>query len=111
MGYMIRQIEANAKITNEVRLEALETAVPYGTLQAVVQEHDLQRQRKRKLSAEMGLLLAIAMNLYSHLSLGQVACKLVQGLRYIWPGPNFSPHLGHSASVDFTMRPHLKQLR
>ena len=91
MGYMIRQIETNAKITDEVRLEALETAVPYATLQAVVQEHDLQRQRKRKLSAEMGLLLAIAMNLYSHLSLGQVACKLVQGLRYIWPGPNFSP--------------------
>ena len=73
MGYMIRQIEANAKITDEVRLEALETAVPYATLQAVVQEHDLQRQRKRKLSAEMGLLLAIAMNLYSQLSLGQVA--------------------------------------
>jgi hypothetical protein len=91
MGYMIRQIEANAKITDEVRLEALETAVPYATLQAVVQEHGLTRQRKRKLSAEMGLLLTIAMNLYSHLSLGQVVCKLVQGLRYIWPGLSFTP--------------------
>ena len=77
MGYMIRQIETNAKMTDEVRLEALETAVPYATLQAVVQAHGLQRQRKRKLSGEMGLLLAIAMNLYSHLSLGQVMHKLV----------------------------------
>jgi Insertion element 4 transposase N-terminal/Transposase DDE domain len=91
MGYMIRQIETNAKMTDEVRLEALETVVPYATLQAVVQAHGLQRQRKRKLSAEMGLLMAIAMNLYSHLSLGQVVHKLVQGLRYIWPDPSFTP--------------------
>ncbi len=91
MGYMIRQIEKNAKMTDEVRLEALETVVPYATLQAVVQAHGLQRQRKRKLSAEMGLLMAIGMNLYSHLSLGQVVHKLVQGLRYIWPDPSFTP--------------------
>ena len=91
MGYMIRQIETNAKMTDEVRLEALEAAVPYATLQAVVQAHGLQRQRKRKLSAEMGLLLSIAMNLYSHLSLGQVMYKLVQGLRYVWPEPSFKP--------------------
>lgn len=91
MGYIIRQIEKNAKLTDEVRLEALERAVPHATVQAVVQAHGLQRQRKRKLSAEMGLLLAIAMNLYSQLSLGQVIHKLVQGLRYIWPEPNFTP--------------------
>ena len=48
---MIRQIEANAKMTDEVRMEALETAIPYPMIQAVVQEHGLQRQRKRKLSA------------------------------------------------------------
>ena len=91
MGYMIRHIETNAKMTDEVRLEALEAAVPNDTLQAVVQAHGLQRQRKRKLSAEMGLLLSIAMNLYSHLSLGQVMYKLVQGLRYVWPEPSFKP--------------------
>ena len=91
MGYMIRQIEKNAKMTDEVRMEALERAVPYAMLQAVVQAHGLQRQRKRKLSAEMGILMAIAMNLYSQLSLGQVIHKLVQGLRYVWPEPNFTP--------------------
>ena len=39
----------------------------------------------------MGLLMMIAMNLYSRLSLGQVMHKLVQGLRYIWPGASFTP--------------------
>jgi hypothetical protein len=88
---MIRQIAMNAKMTDEVRLEALESAVPYSTLQAIVRSHGLQRQRKRKLSAEMGLLLVIAMNLLSYLSLAQVLHKLVQGLRYIWPGRGFLP--------------------
>jgi hypothetical protein len=27
------------------------------------------------------------------------------------PGPNCKPHLGHSVSLERTMRPHLKQLR
>ena len=88
---MIRQIEKNAKLTDEVRLEALESAIPYATLQAVVREHDLQRQRKRKLSAEMGLLLSIGMNLLSGLSLGQVLMKLVQGLRFAWPEGDLAP--------------------
>lgn len=88
---MIRQIAANAKITDEMRMEAIEAAVPYETVQAVVAEHGLQRQRKRQLSAEMGLLMGIGMNLYSQLSLAQVLRKLVQGLRYVWPEPDFQP--------------------
>lgn len=88
---MIRQIAADAKITDEVRMEALEQAVPYATLQAVVQAHGLERQRRRKLSAMMGLLLIVAMNLYNQRSLEQVLYKLVQGLRFVWPDPNFVP--------------------
>lgn len=88
---MIRQIEASAKITDEMRLEAIESAVPYETVQAVVQDHGLQRKRKRQLSAEMGLLLDIGMSLFSELSLEQVLRKLVQGLRYVWPEAEFRP--------------------
>lgn len=91
LGYMIRQIEASAKITDEMRMEAIEAVVPHATVQAVVAAHGLQRERKRQLSGEMGLLLGIGMNLYSHLSLEQVLRKLVQGLRYIWPDPAFRP--------------------
>lgn len=39
----------------------------------------------------MGLLIVIAMSLYSHLSLVQVLRKIVQGLRYVWPDPNIIP--------------------
>jgi hypothetical protein len=88
---MIRQVEKNAKFTDEVRLEALENAIPYAMVESVVRDHNLSRQRKRKLSAEMGLLLSIAMNLLSNLSLGQVLMKLVQGLRFAWPEADLVP--------------------
>ncbi len=91
MGYMIRQIEKSATFVDQVRIQALEEAIPYETLKAVVKDHHLQRRRKRKLSAEMGLMLVICMNILSALSLTQVLYKMVQGLRYIWPDPNLRP--------------------
>lgn len=88
MGYIIRQIAEDAKFVDEVRLEVLEQAIPYETVQAVVRDHNMERQRKRKLSAEMGLLLVVCMNLLSNLSLTQVMAKMAHGLRYIWPNPD-----------------------
>jgi hypothetical protein len=85
LGYMIRQIEADAKISESVRMEVLEQAVPYAEIQAVIAAHGLQRQRKRKLSAEMGLLLGIAMHLFRGSSLLQVLWKLMKGVRLLWP--------------------------
>ena len=82
---MIRQIEADAKISEAVRMEALEQALPYAEIQAVVAAHGLQRQRERKLSAEMGLLLGIAMHLYRGCSLVQVLWKLMKGVRLLRP--------------------------
>jgi hypothetical protein len=88
---MIRQIEGTAKISAEVRLAALEKAVPNEVIQAVVRDHHLQRQRNRKLSAEMGLMVVIAMHLFSQSSLVQVLWKIVQGVRLLWPGARFTP--------------------
>jgi hypothetical protein len=85
LSYMIRQIEADAKVSEQVRMEALEQVVPYAEVQAVIAAHGLQRQRKRKLSAEMGLLLGIAMHLFRGCSLGQVLWKLMKGVRLLWP--------------------------
>jgi hypothetical protein len=85
LNYIIRQIEADAKISEQVRMEALEQAVPYVEVQAVIAAYGLQRQRKRKLSAEMGLLLGIAMHLFRGCSLGQVLWKLMKGVRLLWP--------------------------
>jgi len=91
MGYMIRQIEANAKITDQAMLEAMESVIPYSTLAAVVEAQGVRRQRRRKLSAEIGLMLVIVMNLFANLSMTQVLWKLLQGFRLLWPEPEFEP--------------------
>jgi hypothetical protein len=72
-------------------MEALEKVVPHQTIQAVVKDHRLQRQRKRKLSAEIGLLMGIAMHLFSQRSLTQVLWKIMQGLRLVWTGAEWFP--------------------
>ena len=91
MGYMIRQMAADAKISEAVRLEALESAIPHGELERVVREHGLQRERERKLSAEMGLEGLILMNLFAELSLGQVVWKLMSAVRDVWAGAEWEP--------------------
>ncbi len=83
MNYIIRQIEEDAKVSEIVRLEALEQVIPYETIQAVVEKHGIGRQRQRKLSAEMGLLLGIAMHLFRGCSLTQVLWKLMKGIRLL----------------------------
>lgn len=91
MGFKLRQIDENAQLSDEVALEAIEAAVPRAVVEAVVADLGVAEQRRRKLTAEMGLLLGIAMNLFTRDSLGQVLVKLLQGLRFIWPDPNFAP--------------------
>jgi hypothetical protein len=83
---MIRQISTEAKISESVRMEALQKAVPHEEIRAVIAAHGLQRQRRRKLSAETGLLLGIAMHLFRGCSLAQVLWKLMKGVRLLWPG-------------------------
>ncbi len=69
LSYMIRQMAEDAKVSESIRMEALERAVPHAEVAAVVQAHGLTRERQRKLSAEMGLLLGIAMHLFRGCSL------------------------------------------
>ncbi len=88
---MIRQMAADAKLSEEIRLEALESAIPQAEVEAVVAGHGLQRQRERKLSAVMGIQGLILMNLFSQLSLGQVLVKLTSGVRDVWPGAELLP--------------------
>ncbi len=65
-------------------LEALSSAIPVGAIQEVVDRHQLWRQRKRKLSAEIGIALIIAMNLFSQNNLAEVLRNLLKGYRYVW---------------------------
>lgn len=82
---MIRQIDPNAKLADEVSMEALEAAVPRATVEAVVADLGVAEQRRRKLPAELTMLLTVAMNLFARDSLEDVLRKLLRGLRFIWP--------------------------
>jgi hypothetical protein len=90
LGFMIREIPVGARLTEEATLEAIATAVPHSEVEAVVAEFAVAGQRRRKLPAELALLLSVAMNLYTQQSLGQVLVKMLKGLRLIWPDPDFA---------------------
>jgi len=85
MGFKIRRLDREAKLSEQSLLEGLERVLPYATVQEVVMTYHLTRQRCRKLSAEMGLLMAVAMNLWARQSLTRVLVKLIKGFRFIWP--------------------------
>jgi hypothetical protein len=81
----------DAKISEAVRLEVLESGIPHETVEMVVSAHGLVRQRQRKLSSEIGVELLIMMSLFSDLSLGQVVWKLMSAVRDVWSGREWSP--------------------
>ena len=87
MGFKIREIQADAKITDQELLEAIEITIPHLLVEEIVENHGLRRQRQRKLSAELGVILAVGMNLWAKQSLSRVLIKLLKGLRFIWPDP------------------------
>ena len=90
MRFMIRHIDESAKLSDEIRLAAIKKAVPHSVVQEVVRELGVTEQRRRKLPAELVLLLTVAMNLFSHYPMYQVLLKLLRGLRFIWPDPDFA---------------------
>jgi hypothetical protein len=87
MGFKIREIQADAKLTDQGLLEAIETTISHPLVEEIVKDHGLTRQRQRKLSAVLGVILAVAMNLWAKQSLSRVLIKLMKGLRFIWPDP------------------------
>jgi hypothetical protein len=90
VGFTIRQIAAEAKLADEAALRALESVVPHTLVQAVVARFQVGQRRQRKLPAELVLLLTVAMSLFATHSLERVLAKLLKGLRFIWPEPEFA---------------------
>lgn len=88
MGFMIRQISQQAKLTDEVLGKAMEKVIPDATIEAVVEDMGVKEQRQRKLPARVIIALIVAMNLFTYLPLHQVLNKLFWGLRLIWHDPD-----------------------
>jgi hypothetical protein len=67
----------------------IESIVPPATIAAVLAAEGRFTERERKLNLLVTVLLMIMINLYTADSIGAVLEKMVQGLRYIWPDPDY----------------------
>lgn len=67
----------------------IENIVPRATIAAVLAAEGRLTERERKLNLLVTVLLIIMMNLYTADSIGAVLEKMTQGLRYIWPDPDY----------------------
>ncbi len=88
MGYRLREIEADCKFSQELKLEVIEEIVPLSTIKAVLESEGCCEKRERKLNMAVTVLFLIVMHLHSHLSMGAAMRKASKGLRYIWPNPD-----------------------
>lgn len=89
MGYRLRQIDGECKFSREISIEAISRAVPRESIQAVLEAEGMREVRERKLGMSAVMVCLIAMNLYTHLSMGHVLRKVCQGLRFVWPDPDY----------------------
>ena len=86
MGFRLRQIAENVRFPEAVTLNMFEHIMPQATVEAVIQDFGVQEQRVRKLPAALVLLLCVASGLFTNTASHQVLRKMIQGIRYIWPG-------------------------
>lgn len=90
MTFMVRSWAQRAKFPDVLALEALEQVVPHALLQEAAGEADCPTQRRRKLPADVTLLLCVAMSLFTHEALEVVLAKMVHGVRLFWPDPDIA---------------------
>lgn len=90
MGYSLREIDAERKFSSTLSFDAFCRVIPPETLTAVLDAEDAHEQRERKLNMRIIMMVVIALNLYPHLAVGDVMRKLAQGLRFIWPDPDYA---------------------
>jgi hypothetical protein len=90
MGFIARQRMLTTTFTDAIALEALERVVPPALLQAAAQEADVPTQRRRKLPADVTLLLCVAMSLWTQHALDVVLHKMTHGVRLFWPDPDLA---------------------
>lgn len=89
MGFKIREIEVETQFSHELTLEAIVRPVPTTEIATVIESEDRQEIRCRKLTMMVVILLTIAMNIFTRPSIGSVMRKIGQGLRFIWPDPDY----------------------
>jgi hypothetical protein len=88
MEFIARRRLAATTFTDAIALEALERVLPATALGGAAEEAAVPTARRRKLPADVTLLLCVAMSLFTEEALRVVLHKLVHGLRLFWPDPD-----------------------
>jgi hypothetical protein len=89
MGYRLREIETENKFCQELHVDAINRVLPSDTVEAALAAEKVPGCRVRKLDLLATVLVLVGMNIYSYLSIGHVLQKIVRGLRFIWPDPEY----------------------
>jgi hypothetical protein len=90
VGFILREIDAERKFAQELALDAIGRAVPLDQIQAALQDENVQATRERKLNMVVVVLVVIAMSCYTYFSIEHVLKRVAQGLRFIWPDPDYA---------------------
>jgi hypothetical protein len=85
MGYSIRQLEPETKISEMLSLEAITRVVPMAKIEATLRECSVEGHRNRRLPGWLTVLMCIGMKLLSALSMTGVMEHLMRGTRLIHP--------------------------
>ncbi len=90
MGYSLRELEAERNFCTSLSFDAFARVMPPATIHAVLDAQHAHAPRERKLNMLVISMLVIALHLYPDRSVGAVLQKLAQGLRFIWPDPDYA---------------------
>lgn len=82
-----------------MNLTLIERIVPRPTIARVLAAEGLQTERERKLNLLVTVLLIIMMNIYTTDPIGAVLEKIAQGLRYIWPDPDYQ--VANASAINY----------
>jgi Insertion element 4 transposase N-terminal/Transposase DDE domain len=83
MSIRIRDIKAESQFCEQVTVEAITGVLGLETIRAVLAECEATGKRQRKLPGLLTLLVCIAMNLWTEVSLASVLVRLVHGTRLL----------------------------
>jgi len=89
MGFSLREISSADKFSAELTCQALATAIPQSAIEQVLAQTGVPTPRTRKLDLPATVWTTIIMNPVTDVSIDHAFRKLAQGVRYIWPDPEY----------------------
>lgn len=88
MPFRIRTIGAERNLCDEIDFSAVLRVTPPRVVRAALDRTGAHEIRHRKLPYPAVVLLLIALNLYSDLSIKHTLTKVARPLRFLWPDPD-----------------------